>query len=507
MMPKPQNNFLSEDDRVRKGVFPTPPIWVNKSQEYLVHVFGENWQDEYYIWDCCAGTCNLLAGLKNPHRVWASTLEQPDVDIVHENIKQNEIYLLESHVLQFDFLNDSFSELPKSLRDVLNNEEKRKKLIVYMNPPYAEATSTTTVAGTGHNKEKVAIIHKTRDQYRTDIGSATNEVFAQFMARIYHEIPNCKLATFSKLKFINSQNFKKFREFFKATFKNGFMVRANTFDNVNGNFPIGFTIWDLQGNPFPKTIVLDVADSQVRKKFWAVTKKSINRWIIQYNQASDQGIAYMANPAPDFQRINQPYLTTQKGERHFHYYAFNKTNTIEGCIYFAVRLCIKPSWLNDRDQFLYPNDGYQTDKEFQNDCLIYTLFHHQNRICSKEGINHWIPFMEKEVNAKDNFQSTFMSGFLKTRKGMSKEAKAVFNVGKALWTYYHETIKTAKRALVDASLYEIREYFKGRDEAGRMKSKATDERFNELDAELRSSLKKLAAKIEPKVYEHGFLQK
>jgi len=92
------NVLLSADERARKGVFPTPAIWVKKSQEYLAQVFGENWQEEYYIWDCCAGTCNLLAGLTNRYNVWASTLEQPDVDIVHENIKQNEIYLLESHV-------------------------------------------------------------------------------------------------------------------------------------------------------------------------------------------------------------------------------------------------------------------------------------------------------------------------------------------------------------------------------------------------------------------------
>jgi hypothetical protein len=99
-----------------------------------------------------------------------------------------------------------------------------------------------------------------------------------------------------------------------------------------------------------------------------------------------------------------------------------------------------------------------------------------------------------------------MSDFLKKRK-LSKEAKAVFEAGKALWKYYHETIKFNDRALVDASLYEIREYFKGRDDKGRMKQKATDDQFNVLDAELRSALKKLAAKIQPKVYEYGFLKK
>jgi hypothetical protein len=100
-----------------------------------------------------------------------------------------------------------------------------------------------------------------------------------------------------------------------------------------------------------------------------------------------------------------------------------------------------------------------------------------------------------------------MSDFLAKRR-MSKEAKAVFKAGKALWQYYHQTIKTARKPIVDASLYEIREYFKGRDkETGRMKTKATDERFNELDAELRAALKDLAVKIQPKVYEYGFLKK
>jgi hypothetical protein len=210
----------------------------------------------------------------------------------------------------------------------------------------------------------------------------------------------------------------------------------------------------------------------------------------------------------DFQNQNLVFIV-----QHQHsvadsagYYWIHKQNLIPTAIYFAVRHCIVADWINDRDQFLFPNEGYQTDKVFQNDCLIFTLFYHQNRICSNGNANHWIPFEEKEVDAKDNFQSTFMSDFLKKRK-LSNEAQAVFEAGKALWTYYHKTIKSTKKAFVDASLYEIREYFKGRDESGRMKTKATDEQFNILDAELRSALKKLAKKIEPKVYEYGFLKK
>jgi hypothetical protein len=73
--------LVPQEIRERKGAYFTPQIWVEKAQEYLEKVFGENWQDEYYIWDCCAGTCNLLAGLTDKYKVWASTIDQPDVDI------------------------------------------------------------------------------------------------------------------------------------------------------------------------------------------------------------------------------------------------------------------------------------------------------------------------------------------------------------------------------------------------------------------------------------------
>jgi hypothetical protein len=98
-----------------------------------------------------------------------------------------------------------------------------------------------------------------------------------------------------------------------------------------------------------------------------------------------------------------------------------------------------------------------------------------------------------------------MSDFVKKRK-MSKEAKAVFEAGKAMWAYYHEKIRKLRTPPVNASLYEIREFFKGRNEEGRMKTKSDDKQFNILDAKLRSTLKKLAEKIQPKVYEYGFLK-
>ena len=98
-----------------------------------------------------------------------------------------------------------------------------------------------------------------------------------------------------------------------------------------------------------------------------------------------------------------------------------------------------------------------------------------------------------------------MSDFLKGRT-FTPEAQAVLDEGRTFWTYYHEKIKNNKIASVDASFYDIREFFQGRKENGTMNIKSNDETYNVLIKNLREVLKVLAAKIEPKVYEYGFLK-
>lgn len=206
--------LVPQDVRERKGSFFTPQIWVELSQKYLTDVLGEDWQDEYYVWDCAAGTGNLLNGLTNKYNIWASTLDTQDVEVMHDRIK-NGANLLDDHVFQFDFLNDDFTKLPKPLQDIINNPAKRKKLVVYINPPYAEAGDTRQRIGSGKNKENVSnqtLIHKKYTKIIKDY--AKRELFIQFFTRIYVEIPNCIIAEFSKLKILQSPYFADFREFF-----------------------------------------------------------------------------------------------------------------------------------------------------------------------------------------------------------------------------------------------------------------------------------------------------
>jgi hypothetical protein len=204
-----------------------------------------------------------------------------------------------------------------------------------------------------------------------------------------------------------------------------------------------------------------------------------------------------------------------------HNWQTTKDNLIETSIYYTVRQIIPANWLNDRDQFLYPNDLWETDLEFQNDCLAHCLF--SNNISVQFGTNNWIPFTEFEVNSKAKFESSFMTDFMKgkikkeerndtlfekTKSAeniplvFSDEAQKVFDAGRELWKYYHEQ----NDVNVNACLYDIREYFQGRNSQGRMNSKSDDAVYMLLIGELRSKLSTLAEKIKPKIYEYEFLK-
>lgn len=580
--------LVPQDIRERKGSFFTPRIWVEKSQAYLADVLGETWQDDYYIWDCCAGTGNLLNGLTNYRKVWASTLDKQDVDVMKDRIR-NGWPMFENHVFQFDFLNDSFDKCPEELRAILNDENERKKLVIYINPPYAEAASTKTISGTGENKTNVAVSQKTYEKYLDTIGIAGRELFAQFFIRIYCELKGCILAEFSKLKMLQAPNFDEFRNVFRAKLEKLFVVPAKTFDNVKGNFPIGFFIWNTIGDCCANievtngvtnnssrvfSIKADAYDENgnflQKRTFTTISDfRSINDWIITTrNRADEKAIGYMSAKGSDFQNNGFNYIVNDKSQLpHPRGTLVTTKNVLEICIYLAVRQCMEQSWLNDRDQFLFPNDGWQSDREFQADCLAFALFHGQNRISCVQGVNNWIPFTEDQVGSKKAFKSNFMSSFIADflagkicvssgglfdggvtslrsvlRKesiylrsnergqcgglgaeppgeGVAEDAASGCSEGEtspAKFSPQAQAVYDAglelwryyheqKNANPDAAFYDIRKRFQG-EKNGRMNNASDDERYTELIDDLRAKQKALAKKIEANVYKYGFLK-
>ena len=515
--------LVSQDIREERGAYFTPKKWVDLSQHYIAEVLGENWQEEYYVWDCAAGTGNLLVGLTNEYNIWASTLEMADVKVMHERI-DNGAKLLKNHCFKFDFLNDDFTKLPQGLQDIINDDEKRKKLVIYINPPYVESNGKTSKNRSNIQKSK------TYTKYFDKLDKVAPELFAQFLARIYYEIPESFIAEFSTLKVLSATNSRVFRNNFLAKLKKQILLPSYSFDNVNGRFPVGFKVWDTKIKEKFDFILAEVYDEDAQliklKNIYSYDnqKGRINDWLNLFKIKSNIFKGVLMADAPDFQNNNFISLINNIGKRHGKYFLINETNLIQACIYLSIRLCIDATWINDRDQFLFPNDRWNDDVEFQNDCLTFALFDSQNKISSIGGNNHWIPFTEQEVNAREKFESNFMTQFIKGKikqeqvnnlfvvpsevhqikkpLEFSEKATNVFNAGRELWKYYHAKPKVN----VNGSLYDIREHFQGRNDKGKMNNKSGDETYMKLISSLRESLKILAKKIEPKVYEYGFLK-
>jgi hypothetical protein len=150
------------------------------------------------------------------------------------------------------------------------------------------------------------------------------------------------------------------------------------------------------------------------------------------------------------------------------------------------------------------SDKWAADTEFQTDCVLFTAFHHNNISGASGGNpNHWIAFTEDQVRASTSFRSHFLSDFLKD-KILSSPAQKLYDSVKALFIYYHK-VRDKSRSSVDAGLYDIKEYFCGRNEKGHLRSKSDDATYTALIADYKQCLDALGTSIAAKVHEYGFM--
>lgn len=541
--------LVPQDIREIKGSYYTPEQWVRLSQEYLAKALGEDWQEEYYIWDCAAGSGNLLRGLTNKYNIYASTLDDSDVKVMHDAIDGGRLNLLKNNVFQFDFLNDGYVEkdgqvisdlencekIPESLRKIISDPEKRKKLVVYQNCPYAEHGNRKVIGDSEDKKHKTDVAKsKVYHQFKPLVGTGVRELYMQFLLRELSDLRNCKIATFSTLKYVCTQNASRFREYFKAAFKTGFICESSTFDNVTGHFPIGFLIWDTSSQEVVKDVTLDIAETDNEKTFRSCSDiKMISDWLRTQYDKTGSIVAYVALPGVSIEQNGGVYFTNKPTESDVaqHKVALvTPNNLLAMSVYVGGRKSVQDTWITHNDDFRAPKDSWAGDIVFQTDCLVWSIFN--NAVKEENGICHWIPFYEDEVNSCAPFNSRFMADFLHGKierqkvevlgglfeqqeaeevaktvpfDALSDEAKAVLDAGKEIWKYY----MSKPGVSVNASFLDIRAYFQGfkTTEKGKrmMNSTSEDARYTELLADFRAKMKALEAHIEPKIYEHGFL--
>jgi len=521
--------LVPRDIMERKGAFFTPRIWVTKAHEYLAEALGEDWQDEYVIYDCCAGSGNLLAGLTNRRNIYASDIDEQNVRIMIEETKPT----FASNIFKFDFLNDSFirqsegGQVPDGLMDILEDEEKRKKLVVLINPPYAEGGNQNKAKGKGKAGVSASI---TARKYKEQLGKARNELYAQFLARIYDEFRGCIIAEFSTLKILQAPNFAKMREWFKPRLVSCFLVPGNTFDNVKGQFPIGFKVWDTGVEEEYEGIIADVYGSNgLFIGEHRLAEYSKVRLMTDWYNEIEKGITpigVLGAKCNDFQTQNLNRIESNRGiygKESCKKLDIGTNNFHAASVYFATRWSIDATWLNDRDQFLYPHTDPLQDADFVNSCILFSIFHGNNHISVEYGDNHWIPFTEQELGVNTApFKHDTLNKILVSRNitlnspDLSAEAQAVLKAGYDIFKYYHTGNNgkpfdsspdgTGGSYNHNAALYDIRKFFQGTKPNGHMKVKSVDDHYNKLVETLREKLRELRDKcIAPKVYAYGFL--
>jgi hypothetical protein len=468
-----------------------------------------------------------------------STLDQADVDVMKATKT-----CVAAQRFQYDYLNDDIDDfgqidysltnkIPRGLQEAIKGG---KKLLVLINPPYAESGSGVDSG----NKEGVAATKMSA--VMDDFGYAKRELFAQFLVRIYREIPAATIAMFSTLKYVSAPNFDQFREIWRAEYKSGFVVHSRCFDGIGGNFPIGFLIWKTGDflTKFPHQITAEVFDKSVKpvgeKTFYNLSPDLLlTKWVdrpkpnsleaiplknaispatkskdIRGKYWSDNAIGTLYAHASDMQNANLTALLSS-GYSSPGAFFINPDNLWQGSIIFTVRRIVKQTWLNDRDQFSKP--AQPLSEIFKTDCLVWMLFHGSNLSASANDlewngkkwsiVNHFIPFTEAEVNSPDRFESDFMVQYL-ADKELSPESKAVLDEGRKLWQAYfshtdnHTVREELKLNRADVGWYQIRNALKKRNESGD---------YVPVDfAEFERSYKILGDKLRPQVYELGFLR-
>lgn len=535
-----RDSLIPLDERSFKGAYYTPLHVVDKAYDKLSETLGKNWQKNYFVWDMCCGVGNLEVKHSNHRKVFMSTLDQADIDVM----KATKTCVAATR-FQYDYLNDDITEdgqidysltnkLPEELRNAIQN---KKKILILINPPYAEAANSQGNSGkTDVAKTKISALMNNEDY-----GYAARELFVQFTARIAKEIPNATLAMFSKLKYVNAPNFEKFRLSWNAKYLDGFIVPSKSFDGLKGNFPIGFLIWKTNQNAVKRTPIKSITTEVLDKDGFPIgdktfhnipNKRFLSQWIPRLktdttniplkNAISPQNkyakvtswrndaIGYMYANSNDLQNAAKQTAITSSVFSTGNGFYIVPENLSEIAIIFAVRRLIKPTWINDRDQFLQPMKPL--DEEFKRDCIIWTLFSGSNLSASANNldwdnrtwsiVNHFIPFTEEEVGSPGRFESDFMVRYLSGKK-LSKESQAVLNAGRDLWKVYfsrvdvHSVREELKLNRPDVGWYQIRNAIKRRNESG-------DDLTVDF-GEFESAYKNLTQKLVPQVFNLGFL--
>jgi hypothetical protein len=538
------DRLVQDVTRRKQGEFFTPTIWVDKGHEYITSVFGENWKEEYVVWDPAWGTGNLTRDYKFKE-LYVSTLNYSDIQTAEQMG-----YNPESVKFQFDFLNDPYEYLPEGLRKAIEND---KKIIVLMNPPYA----TSSEMSQGKSKKGVALTEINKQMNQDKLDRSASQLYAQFFYRL-SKFGNIDICMFSKPTFITGQVFSEFRKKIIGNFNysGGFVMNAKDFEGVK-SWPLTFSMWKFNPKSNTKTEFAfnilelknyDISDNGVKFFYNTDNKKPLNRWLKdtikglktfdapQLSSAlvvKNDGYGRLTKDSLGYALASQNIPQANGTMNALFSSAFSakngisitKNNYLKVVSHFSARKLIISNWLNEKDEYLAPNENLEIFKVFENDSIVFSLFNN----ASEQSSLRQITYKDKLWDIKNQFF------------WMSKEEMVSLANQNNYTELYNDARTDSDRYVYNLLFGEQRIYGQLSDEAKDVLDSATNlvrlsfgmrgdfaddtNHLNSWDAgyaqlkllwkefypekfkEFRDKYKILEDKMRPKVYELGFLKK
>jgi hypothetical protein len=402
------DRLIQDVTRRKQGEFFTPTIWVNKAHEYISSVYGEDWKEKYVVWDPAWGTGNLTRDYKFKE-LYVSTLNYSDIQTADQMG-----YNVESNKFQYDFLNDPFQYIPKKLRDVIENKQSG---MVYFNPPYA----TSSELKQGQSKKGVAISEINKEMNSEKLDRSASQLYAQFFYRI-SKMGDMDICMFSTPTFMTGQVFSEFRKkiLSKYEFKGGFVMDAKDFEGVK-SWPLTFSIWKKSNhknihNSFEFEIIkkteFGTLVNQGIKTFYNTDNvKPLNRWLKDtmkgvktydapqlsssmtikpkgYGKLAEGAFGYLIaskNIPESNLTMNAILSSTFSGKNGI---SIIESNFKKVVCHFSARKLIQPIWLNQKDEYLAPNELSENYNNFETDSIIFSLFNGSSEQSSLRQITY-----------------------------------------------------------------------------------------------------------------------
>ena len=545
--PENYDRFIDDKERRNKGQFYTPKIFADYAHKMISEVLGDNWKDEYVVWDNCCGTKNLTRDYRFKE-LYCSTLENAELEISSR-------YNPEAVSFQVDFLNDTIAEkdslsgvyddkLPKGLKDALL---QNKPIVFLLNPPYGKATGS----GAGGNIDAGSSDTFIKKQMQKEKIEGS-ELIKQFLWRIVDikrkfDLTNLYIACFTNSSWLIKPQSIKFRELFLNNFEyqKGIMFNAGEFENVSATWGITFNIWksgnSKERNNFTHQLI-ENKDGQIKSiqdkvlyNFDGQNIKTTSDFISEkLGKKHKEKIVYCKDIkkfeyAVDYGNIHDDYIcaTTCKGN-DIQNNIFNcitniypksgggtlqvtKNNIFKVCIVQALKRLIQTNWTISKDMY---NMNVNIPISFRNDAFVYSMF--GNYCCSVKLGNDqlkneffWMSKSEIESLAnKYNNDDCYNDAHTSSERFVYEKLQTI-------------TLSPEAQEVLDKASDIVRNTFKYRElfnqehpeyqinnwDCGFYQIKALCKEYAKSDYEEFVKLyKKLADKMRPMVYELGFLK-